>query len=97
MEALKAVGAKVIKTHGNKFSVSGTPDLFGVWQGIPFLIECKNETGTVEELQELEIIDWRKAGAIAFSTRTKKEAMRILSMEIAKRGLDPTPLMRYVK
>lgn len=93
---LSSLGAKVVKTHGNIYAVAGTPDLFGVWQGIPFLIECKNAVGKVEELQELEMQDWRKAGAVVLSARTKKEALTVLAMEFQRRGGNIAELLRRI-
>lgn len=62
---IKANGGKAYKTDGNY-----KPDIFGVFCSNCIAIECK-DTGKLKEVtegQQIEIDNWKQAGAIAFAT-----------------------------
>lgn len=66
-ELLKTLNAipncKAIKTHGNAYVSSGTPDIFGSINGQAFLVECKIIGGSVRPKQEYELRQWEASGA----------------------------------
>ena len=48
---LKSIGAYYIKTHGDRFTKIGTPDIIGTINGYFFALEVKATTGKPSELQ----------------------------------------------
>lgn len=82
--ARKAYGKdiKLIKVHGSIYMEAGTPDIFGVFRGVPFLWEVKVEKGRVTPLQEKRGNEWAAAGAQVRVIRAVSEAQEHLS-EIA--------------
>lgn len=48
---LKSIGAYYIKTHGDRFTKVGTPDIIGTINGQFFALEVKATTGKPSELQ----------------------------------------------
>ena len=59
---LKSIGAYFIKTHGDRFSRVGTPDILACVNGHFVAIEVKAENGKPSELQLYHIEQIRKAG-----------------------------------
>ena len=51
------------KRHGSLFGVAGDPDIYGVWNGIPFEIELKREGEDPTALQTARLAEWNSAGA----------------------------------
>jgi hypothetical protein len=40
------------KRHGSLFQTTGDPDIYGVWNGIPFEIELKREGQTLRRCKQ---------------------------------------------
>lgn len=62
---LKSIGAYFIKTHGDRFSRVGTPDIIACVNGYFVAIEVKAENGRPSELQLHHIEEIKKAGGYA--------------------------------
>ena len=63
---LKSIGAYFIKTHGDRFSKVGTPDILACVNGQFVAVEVKAENGKPSELQLHHIEQIRKAGGVAY-------------------------------
>lgn len=63
---LKSIGAYFIKTHGDRFSKVGTPDILACVNGNFVAIEVKGEKGKPSELQCYHIEQIIKAGGIGY-------------------------------
>ena len=63
---LKSIGAYFIKTHGDRFSRVGTPDIIACVNGRFVAVEVKAENGKPSELQLYHLEQIRKAGGHAF-------------------------------
>ena len=63
---LKSIGAYFIKTHGDRFSRVGTPDILACVNGHFVAVEVKAENGKPSELQLYHLDEIRKAGGLAF-------------------------------
>ena len=63
---LKSIGAYFIKTHGDRFSRVGTPDILACVNGHFVAIEVKAENGKPSELQLYHLEQIQKAGGLAF-------------------------------
>ena len=59
---LKSIGAYFIKTHGDRFSRVGTPDIIACVNGHFVAVEVKAENGKPSELQIHHIEQINKAG-----------------------------------
>ena len=59
---LKSIGAYFIKTHGDRFSKVGTPDIIACIKGKFVAIEVKAENGKPSELQLYHIQQINNAG-----------------------------------
>ena len=59
---LKSIGAYFIKTHGDRFSKVGTPDILACVNGYFVGIEVKAPNGKPSELQLYHIEQIKKAG-----------------------------------
>lgn len=75
---LDGIGAWWIKTHGNMFSKSGTPDIIACVNGHFVAIEVKRPGGVVSELQKYHIEAIQKSGGIAFIAYSLEEAKQHL-------------------
>lgn len=75
-------GCKVVKFHGNQFTRSGEPDLFGSYLGRIFVIEAKVGGNKLTRLQEQRLKEWAEAGAVAVT---------------AREGFDVEEFIRFVK
>lgn len=62
---LKSIGAYFIKTHGDRFSRVGTPDILACVNGHFVAVEVKAENGKPSELQLHHIAEIKKAGGYA--------------------------------
>ena len=62
---LKSIGAYFIKTHGDRFSRVGTPDILACVNGRFVAVEVKAENGKPSELQLYHIKQIKKAGGLA--------------------------------
>ena len=62
---LKSIGAYFIKTHGDRFSRVGTPDIIACVNGHFVAVEVKAENGRPSELQLHHIEEIKKAGGYA--------------------------------
>ena len=74
-EEHKIMCCKAIKLHGGAFSVTGTPDLLIIINGIPILVEMKSDKGQRTRKQIYENMKWREAGAKVIMARSYKEVM----------------------
>lgn len=63
---LKSIGAYFIKTHGDRFSKVGTPDIIACVNGQFVAVEVKAENGKPSELQLYHLEQIRKAGGNSF-------------------------------
>ena len=63
--AFEEVGAKVVKYVGNEFGEKGTPDLIGVIDCVPFVIEAKVGINQPSEIQIQRLREWADAGSVA--------------------------------
>ena len=59
---LKSIGAYFIKTHGDRFSKVGTPDILACVNGKFVAVEVKGEKGKPSDLQLYHIEQIQKAG-----------------------------------
>lgn len=59
---LKSIGAYFIKTHGDRFSRIGTPDILACINGKFVAVEVKGEKGKPSDLQLYHIEQIQKAG-----------------------------------
>lgn len=59
---LKSIGAYFIKTHGDRFSKIGTPDILACVNGHFVAVEVKAEKGKPSELQLYHIEQIKKSG-----------------------------------
>ena len=59
---LKSIGAYFIKTHGDRFSRVGTPDIIACVNGYFVAVEVKAENGKPSDLQLYHIEQIKKAG-----------------------------------
>ena len=59
---LKSVGAYFIKTHGDRFSKIGTPDIIACVNGHFVAVEVKAEKGKPSDLQLYHIEQIKKSG-----------------------------------
>ena len=59
---LKSIGAYFIKTHGDRFSRIGTPDIIACINGKFVAVEVKGEKGKPSDLQLYHIDQIEKAG-----------------------------------
>lgn len=62
---LKSIGAYFIKTHGDRFSRVGTPDILACVNGHFVAVEVKAENGRPSELQLHHIEEIKRAGGYA--------------------------------
>ncbi len=62
---LKQQGCYYIKTHGDRFSKKGTPDLIINCNGFFVAAELKAPNGVASELQKYHVEEIKKAGGIA--------------------------------
>ena len=63
---LKSIGAYFIKTHGDRFSKVGTPDIIACVNGYFVAVEVKAENGKPSDLQLYHLEQIRKAGRHSF-------------------------------
>ena len=63
---LKSIGAYFIKTHGDRFSKVGTPDIIACINGHFVAVEVKAENGKLSELQRYHLEQIENAGGLAF-------------------------------
>ena len=63
---LKSKGAYFIKTHGDRFSRVGVPDILACVNGHFVAVEAKAENGKPSELQLYHLDEIRKSGGYSF-------------------------------
>ena len=63
---LKSKGAYFIKTHGDRFSRVGVPDIIACVNGHFVAVEVKSATGKPSELQLYHLDEIQKAGGHSF-------------------------------
>jgi len=74
-KAIREAGGKVIKIHGNAYSVAGTPDLIGVLNGRSFAIEVKLPGKEATAKQTAELAAWAAQGWATGVVRSVRDAM----------------------
>ena len=62
---LKSIGAYFIKTHGDRFSKVGTPDIIACINGHFVAVEVKATNGRPSELQKYHINQIKESGGFA--------------------------------
>lgn len=62
---LKSIGAYFIKTHGDRFSRIGTPDIIACVNGHFVAVEVKSENGKPSDLQLYHITQIKESGGYA--------------------------------
>lgn len=85
-EYIRQRGGYVLKTFGNGYQASGTPDLICCINGNFVAIEVKSAKGVVSKLQEKRIDEIRSAGGVALIAYPKdweklKKIFNILILE----------------
>ena len=63
---LKSIGAYYIKTHGDRFSKVGVPDILACVNGYFVAVEVKAENGKPSELQLYHLEQIENTGGLAF-------------------------------
>lgn len=79
VDYIKKIGGAVIKTHGDAYSVVGTPDLLACILGDFWAIEVKDGDNTPSKAQRYQLKLWRNAGAhtlVAWSMGDLKSALK---------------------
>ena len=79
---LKSIGAKTHKTHGSALGHAGTPDILGAHAGRPLALEVKKPGGHLTKLQDHELAEWAKAGAIAGRVESVEDVKNLLKGEV---------------
>lgn len=73
--------SKAINTHGSIFSERGTPDILGCVNGTMVAFECKrDETESLERIQEWRLCEWLHAGAVVGGVSSLDHAKLILQI-----------------
>lgn len=76
---IKEMGGYVVKYHGGRFSIAGTPDLLVCYRGHFIGLEVKKPGGDgPSKIQELKIEEIRRAGGTAEVVRSVKEVQDVL-------------------
>ena len=80
---LKSIGAKTHKTHGSTLGHAGTPDILGVYTRCDgkvqmLALEVKKPGGRLTKLQDHELAEWAKAGAIAGRVESVEEVKKLI-------------------
>ena len=83
---LKSIGAYFIKTHGDRFSKVGTPDILACVNGHFVAVEVKAENGKPSELQLYHIEQIQKAGGIGYILYPKEFDNFKMDMEKLRGG-----------
>ena len=83
---LKSIGAKTHKTHGSALGHAGTPDILGVYTRCDgkvsmLALEVKKPNGRLTKLQDHELAEWKKAGAIAGRVESVEDVKNLLKGE----------------
>ena len=92
-ELLTVRGAKLIKLHGSAYMKKGNPDIIGVLNGIPFVVETKYLHGDISDKQQYEMDEWRRAGTVVVSafyehdTPEDIESLVVLKVWLARRKI----------
>jgi hypothetical protein len=60
------------------YTTAGRPDLSGCYHGRRFEIEVKRPGGTLTDLQFMELVAWKQAGAICGVVTSEQEALDVL-------------------
>ena len=77
---LKSEGppAKAVKTHGNPYARSGTPDILGCVKGHMFALEVKVPGKKPTAIQQYELDQWAGSGAVVGVVTSVDEARKLL-------------------
>ena len=78
---LKSIGAKAVKIHGGPMSHAGTPDILGAYRGTPLALEVKKPGGHLSKIQIHELLEWKKAGAIAGKVESVQDVKNLIEGE----------------
>lgn len=66
------------KLHGDSFSVTGDPDIYGCYRGRCFQLEVKQEGGRLSPAQKYRLDEWRDAGAFCSAIRSVADAKALI-------------------
>ena len=92
-ELLTVRGAKLIKLHGSAYMKKGNPDIIGVLNGIPFVVETKFLGGEISDKQDYELNEWQKSGTVVvralyeYDTPEVIESLVALKVWLARRKI----------
>ena len=85
-QLLAVPGCYVEKRHGGTYTTAGRPDLSGCYQGRRFEIEVKRPGGTLTDLQFIELLAWRAAGAVCGVVTTERDAIYVVQSNDVSRS-----------
>lgn len=75
------------KLHGDQYSVTGDPDIYGCYRGRCFQIEVKQPKGRVSPAQVFRLGEWEGAGAFCTVARCVGDVEKLLdSIDSAIKG-----------
>lgn len=74
----KVPGCRAVRHHGDSFTESGEPDIYGCYGGAMFVIEVKSGSATLSEKQEYCLNEWAEAGAYCQVAREDFEVENFL-------------------
>ena len=79
MEKLnKMENCRVMKLHGNQYTINGTPDLLIVKEGQTYFMEVKRRGNKATPKQLFELRKWAGAGAITGGVYSVDEAINMI-------------------
>lgn len=92
---VKKNGGKCYKLHGSRYQTAGAPDLIGIVQGTPFVVEVKrpiSEGGKQPtKLQQQELFEWGEQGFACWVVRSLGEFQELVDpRERGDDGFTPT-------
>ncbi len=65
-----------------RFNRPGTPDILGVWRGVPYGIEVKTATGRQSPEQRKWQSMWERAGGVYTVARSVDDALRAMGLNL---------------
>jgi Holliday junction resolvase len=77
-EWFRSRGGKAVKIETTVFTEAGTPDIFAVLAGKPYVLECKSGKSRLTRIQAVRLEEWAKAGAVTAVIRNVKELEALL-------------------
>lgn len=78
MTEIRARDGFCFKVHGNEFTMTGVPDIVGVYRGVSIWFETKMPGKTLSPIQRLRQRLIRQAGGVAVRVQSLQEASAYL-------------------